>query len=460
MKILLINPGPNKPIFSSSAVFLPLGLAYIAAVCQKASHQVKILDQTVKNYSDREFKNLIKKQRAQIIGFTATTPAIKKVYHLTQLIKKISPAKIIAGGPHVTALPEEALSEGIDLVVRGEGEETILDLLSNLERPDKVLGLSYKLKNKFFHNPDRPLIKNLDDLPRPARQLFPSLSYYKGQPVLGNKLPLGTILTSRGCPFDCLFCYKAIFGRRYRFRSVSNILAEWEELIKKYQAKEMAIVDDSFSANPFQVIHLCDELIKRKLVIPWSCPIGIRVDTITEELILRMKKAGCYRVALGIESGSERMLKIIGKKINLNQVREAVKICQKVGIQTMGFFVLGNPGETEKSLEETINLAQNLNLDFAQFTVATPFPGTRLYQMVKNKLLISNWDEYGAYEGRVYFETRQMSAQILRAKQKEAYRRFYLRPRYFWQALRRVQTYYFFPRLFKGFIQFVLEAKK
>ena len=452
--ILLIRPAPADEIFGDDS-FLPLGLAYIAAVLEKQNYEVKLLDLIVLPLSNGEFLEELERFNPDIVGFTSVTSTIRSAYRLAALVKEKNPETVtIIGGPHATAMPDECLRESIDFVVKGEGEETIKDLLANLESPEKVNGIAFKSKGRTVHTVPRAFIRDLDALPMPARHLFPQLRLYKGQEALGNRIPVGSIITSRGCPFKCAFCFKAVFGDKFRARSAESVVEEWAYLVKKYKVKEISIVDDSFTTSKKRVHAVCDYLIENKLTIPWSCPNGIRVDLMDPELAQKMRRAGCYRVALGIESGSQAIIDSIGKNITLKQIENAVKCCKKAGIKTMGFFMLGNLAENEDTMRKTINFAIKLNTTYAQFLIALPFPGSRLYnEVIKNgKLHIDNWDQYGNYEKLASFEYKQITPALLLKMHKEAYRRYYFRPGYVVRQLFNLDNYRYILRRIKAFI--------
>ncbi|MCL5236530.1 MAG: B12-binding domain-containing radical SAM protein [Nitrospirae bacterium] len=456
MKILLIRPTPWKSLFGAES-FLPLGIAYIASSLEAAGHNVKVIDFTVQPYNDTELISLIKKENPDVVGFSAVTPTVKSAYRTAKIVKENIHAKTVIGGPHPTAMPEEPLSNNIDFVVRGEGEFTIVDLCNHMNNPAIVKGISYVKDKNIVHNPDRAYIKDLDSLPSPARHLFPPLKLYKGQPALGNRLPVGNIMTSRGCPFNCTFCYKAVFGRHFRARSPENVMQEWEELIKKYKVKEIAIVDDTFTTNVDRVFEICELILKRNLEIPWSCPNGIRVDTVSYELLKKMNEAGCYRIALGIESGSQKILDTIGKKISIRQIEDAVSIAKKSNIETTAFMMLGNLEETEETMEETIRFSKKIEPTYVQFVIAVPYPGSYLYEEVKRngKIFINDWDEYGPYEGKLCFEYKHINKELIDRMYKKAYKEYYLRVNYILKQLFSLKTYTFFTRRLKAFVHFI-----
>ena len=457
-KILLIRPAPEKEQFGDES-FLPLGLGYIAAILRKNNFDVKVFDLLIDKKSDDEVLNFIKYFLPSIIGFSAVTPVVNSAYRLAEKIKKTFPdIFLIIGGPHASALPEEPLNNFFDFVIIGEGENTIIDLLNNLNNPEKVKGIAYKQNGNMQITEPREFITALDDLPFPARDLFPELKLYRGQEALGSRVPVGSILTSRGCPFSCTFCFKAIFGNKFRARSPENILLEWIHLIKDYKVKEIAIVDDSFTTDVNRVIKFCDLLIKEKLKVRWSCPNGIRIDIGDIDMLEKMKEAGCYRVALGIESGNQEVLDKIGKRIKIEQIIKMVENCKRVGIKTMGFYMLGNPGEDEKTMQQTIDFAKKLRTDYAQFLLPIPYPRTKMYEEIKKngKIFITDWSQYGQYEGSACFSYKNITPELLKAMLKKANKEYYFNFRYLIKQLFNIETYLFLPRRIKAALRILI----
>jgi len=408
MKILLIVP--DKKGFSTEGL-QSLGIGMIAAVLNRAGHDVTIRDLTVEPADNGKLALYLAALQADLVGFTVVTATACRVYdELIPLVRNHSPASlVILGGAHPTAMPDESLQYA-DIVVRGEGEETVVELCGNLERLDTVNGISYCTASGTVHNPPREFIQNLDQLPFPARELFPPLSSYGGLPSVRGKI-VGNLSTSRACYGRCKFCYNAIFGRKSRYRSAENILDEWELLVRKHSAEVITISDDHFTSNPKRVELICSELERRGLhKTPWTCSNGIRVETATVEMLSRMKSAGCQGVAFGIESGSQQVLDLMDKRITLDKIRNAVTNARKSGISTVtGFFMLGTPWDTLESMQETIAFSKSLPLDYAQFAIATPYPGTEMHEMVKDCLNGVPYSLYGAHEGTLYFRHPTLS---------------------------------------------------
>lgn len=433
MRILLIYP---KTEIWNTPTQMPLGLAYLAAVLEKDGHSVEIFDQMVEEQSLEE---KIKISQFDLVGISANTPLIKGAWEVAKIVKKFSEAKVVLGGPHPTSLPKESLNKNfIDVIIRGEGEETIVELcqkISQNESLEDILGISYKKNNQIVHNPPRHLIKDLDSLPFPAYHLFKIDKYSVTQPLKSKKTKGSRafyIMTSRGCPFGCIYCYKGIYGRTFRARSPQNVIAEWKHLVNDLRATEIGVQDDIFNLNKKRALEICHLLVKEKLnKIPWITNNGIRADHTDLELLKAMKEAGCKRVGFGVESGSQKILDIIKKNSTLDQFRKVFTEAKKIGLETMSFFMFGNPGEDSQTMEQTIKFAQELDPDIAHFSITTPFPGTPLYNLVEKegKFLIKDWSQYGILEGKAYFEIGNLKSEIVEQKWHQAYRRFYLRPR-------------------------------
>lgn len=445
MKVLLIYPPYSlEEEFGKLAkvgnLQQPLGIGYLGAVLEKAGHKVKIIDAPPLGYSVSQILEEAKKFGPEIVGITSVTADFYKAKKIGQRIKKEIGCLVILGGPHLTAAPEEAIKEDcFDYGVIGEGEVTLVELLKGLEgrkEKEEIRGIIFKKNGKIVKTPARPFIKNLDSLPFPARHLMPPLSSYHPTPASYKRLPVGSMITSRGCPFQCTFCDRAVFGNTYRFRSPKNVVDEIEVLIKDFKAREIRFWDDTFNFYPKRVIEICKEILKRKIEIPWTC-LG-RVNFIEEEMLNFMKKAGCWQISFGIESGNEEILKKIKKGITKEMVREALSKTKKAGIRTRGFFMLGLPGETEKTMRETIDFAKSLPLDVAGFYVTIPFPNTELYQEAqkRDELLNPNYSEYLMnFPEKIFYLPEGLEEKTIFDYLNKAYREFYLRPSYLFKQL-------------------------
>lgn len=441
MRIILVYP-PIPAITTSTSP--PVGLAYLAAVLLKAGADVQIISADAEGLDVNKTIAKILALGPDILGISISTPTVKTSLKIIENIReRNSKIKIMVGGPHPTLFPEEFLSMGVDFVVRGEGEQTLLDLYKHFNGTmpsTKIAGISYNKDGDLIHNPDRELIRDLDVLPFPSWDLFPVKGYKSDFRRKVFSLP---VLSSRGCPVQCTFCYKGIFGNTFRTRSPNNIVDEIEHLKNQFQIGEFAIIDDSFTSNPKRAMAVCDLIVAQKINLPWTLPAGIRVSTVSRELLKKLKSAGCYRVGLGIESGNQSIINSIKKGIALEQIRKAVRLLREVGIESAGYFMIGNLEETEETINQTIKFAIELDPDYAQFTKATPYPGTAMYNQLKseNRIITDNWDYYDSFlNSRPVFRHKNLSAKEIDHKIKEAYQRFYWRPQYMIRRLKAIRS--------------------
>ncbi|MBN1823315.1 MAG: radical SAM protein [Endomicrobiales bacterium] len=417
-----------------------LGMAYVAGYLEGKGFSCRIIDSTAEKYSIADLEAILRKAefRPKYLGLTATTPLIENALRIAEIAKRIFPnVKVVMGGVHPTVMPEEVLSsKNVDMVVRGEGEETMAEIVSGAD-PGKIAGISYRDgAQKTRHNPDRPLIGDLDKIPPPAYHLLPMKKYY---PAIGSykRLPAMSIFATRGCPGRCTFCYRTFFGKT-RKRSARNIMEEVELLRNRYGVREIAFYDDAFTVFRKTVMEFCDLLNEKKLDVSWSC--FTRADLIDEELLKRMKSAGCHLVLFGVESADEEILESINKKIDLEKVKKAVKEARKAGIETRASFMLGNPGETEETIKKTINFAFRLDPDQVHFNITTAYPGTELYEWAKTKGYLSacRWSCYTMSESNINLPT--VSRERLLFYYGKVHRDFYFRPRIVLRRLMKART--------------------
>ena len=440
MKVTLVNPPYPKNAHWHPA-FIPLGIGYLGAVCEKAGHEVSVIDCQAEKLDFDTFRTRIAQTGADVVGMTSTTLTYKSALENARIAKEVLPTcTTVLGGCHATFWDENSLKEcpSLDVVVRGEGELTFVELLEKLKNKtdlDNVKGLTFRKKSgEIIRNETRPFIENLDDLPFPAHHLLPLSSFH----VVGKTIfPL---TTSRGCVFWCDFCTAVrMFGQRYRVRSPKNVVDEIEYIVKKYGAKQFTFYDDTFTVDPQRVIQICNEISRRKLAIRWDCE--TRVDMVNKDLLQKMKNAGCMAIWFGVESGSPTLLEKMHKKINLDQTRLACKTAQDLGLITVAHVLLGFPGETEQTAWETINFVKELNPDEIGLYLTTPYPGTPLYDLVKEKgwLKITDFNRYDT--STPIFETPYLSGEKLMEIRYKAHQQFYLRPGYVLKMLARGGTY-------------------
>lgn len=452
LKITLINP-PQFTRYPQP----PLGLALIAAVLEKAGYPVTLLDANALGLKPEDIPPHV--AGADVIGLTAMTPTISTALSITRNLKAARPhLKIIMGGAHATMLPQETMSLApeIDVIVRGEGDETVIEVLKALEGNlplNSVAGITYRAEGKITTTPDRPCVIDIDGLPFPAYHLLP-LKSYRPHPPHGMLMPFAAMVTSRGCPYRCAYCSKPVFGSRFRGQSPERVVAELEYLKKEFGAREVAFYDDSFTLDKKRIHAICERILGSGLKIAWTCE--TRVNLVDRKLLHHMKQAGCYAVAYGIESASPEIIKVLHKDTTIMQVEEAVQHSREAGLQVIGYFMLGSPGETPETIRKTIDFAKRLKVDFAQFSVTTPFPGTELYDIyMQNRKESISWDSF-IYAGTdnpttPVFESDKLTRDDLKMWLARAYRDFYLRPAYFWQRLRRCTSWNEIRMNFKGF---------
>jgi anaerobic magnesium-protoporphyrin IX monomethyl ester cyclase len=418
MKVLLIVPPstlyPGDVHFAS----FPLGIGYLSAILERDGHEIEILDCVIEDQEPKKLenntyhvglsweaiKNRISKSNPDILGISCSYSVdINNALKIAAITKDIGEIPVIIGGAHSCALPHETLKDkNIDYVVIGEGEETLSLLLKSIEKrqpPDHIDGLGFKRNGDLIVNPKTKHIKDLDTLPFPARHLFDMEKYVNSKKVHGfilKRMPYTTMITSRGCPHRCVFCaIHTIWGRKWRPRDPIKIVDEIEFLVKEYGIKEIHFEDDNISLNKTRMGKICDEIANRNLDISWATPNGISVNTLDRDLIAKMKKAGCYRLFLAIESGNQFVLDhIIKKGLSLEKVSSVNKHLKEFGIQVNGCFVIGLPGETKEHVQDTIDFAKSLDLDTVGFSIATPYPGSELYNMCKTNIVTDDFSSF------------------------------------------------------------------
>lgn len=440
MKVSLVNP--LAPQIESSVVLgitvPPLGLAYIAAVLEENGHAVRIIDAQALGISLPQIKREIEKDQPDVVGVTSTTPTVREALSTIRTAKEACPNAItVMGGPHVSFLPTETLQkcEQLDVACVGEGEQTMLELAQTIERRtslSNVRGIVYRSGDHIVKTPPQPLIDDLDSLPFPARHLLPMDKYT----ILGKKSIIGHLITSRGCPFNCTFCASSLlFGKRFRGRSPKNVVDEIEQVVSEYNPGSIEFSDDEFTLDRKRAEGICDEIKRRGLSILWAC--SSRVDTVSRDLLRKMKEAGCFLIYYGVESGCQRILNLMRKGTRIKQVIDAIRWTKEVGIETLASYIIGFPGETKKEIEKTITFAKRLNTDYAQFSLATPYPGTELYDSAKEKsfLLTEDWSQYTA--GKPIILNNDCSKEDLMRLLTKAYKSFYLSPRILLRHLRK-----------------------
>jgi len=422
--IVLINPR-YQPSFQP-----PLGLAYLAAYLKKQGHHdVQIIDTTFERLEDR----LSMVTTPEMFGIYIMTPYYAGAHKTVEFLRKRFPGvPIIAGGPHPTVAPEDTLTRlQIPICVRGEGEYTILELVNAIKNGSdlsNVQGVSYidPVRKQIVHTHAREPIPNLDDLPFPSRELLPMDSYLRGGTESAfsyRNIRATTMITSRGCPFSCSYCQPTlnqIFGKKVRSRSVDNVIEEIAQLIHNFSIKGIFILDDTFTFNKNFVIQFCEEVLRRNFNLQFA--INSRVNTIDEEMLTILKKAGVVTIMYGIESGNQTVLDNIKKKITIEQIRKAIISTKNKGINVYGYFMIGSPEESLSSLKDTFSLVRKLPFDEVQFSMATPYVGTYLYDEACSLNLI---DDLSAMERGGYFSSIVMRSRYLSTEEIKKYHRYF-----------------------------------
>jgi anaerobic magnesium-protoporphyrin IX monomethyl ester cyclase len=404
MKIVLINPPLLPP---RRANFPPIGLGYISAVLKKAGYHVQCIDAC--NMTWKLLEEKILESKPDVVGITCWTFARGRAFKTGNIARSCCPdAKIIIGGQHATFLPEQTMdAANADFVVLREGEKTIVELIQTIQKNgdfSKVKGIAYRDGDKIFITTPRPFISDLDTITFPDYDDF-NLDDYKGLPDSGRRA--AGIITSRGCPFDCNYCSsKEFWTRKWRYRSAENIFSEIEYLYLELGVRALMVFDDNFTVNKTRTIEVCKGIIDRKIDLVWCCIGSVRA--VDNEILTWMKKAGCYQIQYGVESGSTKILKNINKGQTLEQIKNAFRWTTEAGMEVYAYLIVGAPGETDETINETIQLmkkiAPNQNPS-GGIGILWILPGTKIYQLSKLQGIISDnaWiekdDEYLYYTG-------------------------------------------------------------
>jgi anaerobic magnesium-protoporphyrin IX monomethyl ester cyclase len=442
MKVLLASP---ESALWNERKHIPLGLGYLAATLREHGHPVDIYDAAIE---EEPLEAVARRGGYELLGISAVTPLIVEAWAMAREGKRLGMTTVL-GGPHLTLMPEESLDAAhpeVDYVIQGEAEESIIEFVDALEgrRPmETVHGVFWRKNGGLEVNAPARLVPDLDAVPYPAHDLFKITRYANLQPLtdgLDRKARAYTIMTSRGCPYKCTYCSKPITGNTWRPRSVENVIGEWRWLVRDLRATEIGLTDDIWNLRLDRAKELCRALIAEGLnTVPWITVHGMKVNHTDAELFQLMKQAGCKRVGFGVESGDPHILRdVVKKSQSLEMVHNAFRWAQAAGLQTMGFFIYGMPEETEETMEKTTQLALELDPDLANFMLATPYPGTEMYDLIRQhgNIYANEWQDYAIHSDRARFTMPDYDPDLVVRKWKEAYRRFYLyRPRRVWQKV-------------------------
>lgn len=454
MNVLLIDPpvdfddmgGSREGFREVQNVIPPLGLAYLAAVAERDGHESRIAECAFGG-GRQAIEGALRGFEPQVVGLTATTPGWPSAVRTAAWLRSRFPgALIVAGGPHPTADPLGVLADSpeTDLVVVGEGEATFAELLAweqgGRPRPvETIAGLACRRGVAGVLTPAREPIADLDTVPLPARHRLRPLSEYRPTPASCRQLPLGVVMTTRGCLSRCVFCDRAVFGDRCRKRSVENVMTEVEDLRTRHGAREIRFFDDTFTVDAARVARLCAEMKRTRL--PWTCL--TKAASVTADLLRTMREAGCWQVLFGLESGDEAVLKSLCKGNTVEMNRRAVRWARQAGLRVRADFLVGSPAETPESLARTLALALELPLDFAHFNKFVPYPGTEIYRRLTAQGRRFEFGDAAFVNNHTAlpYVPDGLDPQAYLRFLDAAYRKFYLRPGYLLRRLAGLRTW-------------------
>ena len=455
--VLLINPqvdyeGLFGNVGRAIQRYEPLNLLYLAAYLEKQGIPVRIYDGQVERLTKEHLIQTLKRLEPRVVGITCSTPLVGATLQIAAWTKEYSAdIKVILGGAHPTAFPRELLeNDSIDAVAVGEAEFTLYEFVEAVKGGRKfhpINGIVFKENGRIQKNPVRPLLVELDQLPFPAMHLIPVESY---MPALDqyHRYPSFSMSTSRGCPYQCIFCAgRLISGFKYRARSAENVLEEMTLLVERYNAKNIFFMDDHFIFNRERTEQICNLLIREGLHkrVTWIC--AARVDRVSEDILKTMYRAGCRMICYGIETGSQRLMDLLKKKIDLEKVVEAVGMTRRARIKSRGTFILGIPTETREESFQTIAFAKKIGVDFAKFNLITPYPGTELFDYCRDQGFDFSqaWANFipaiGFSDQEPIFIPEGRTAGELKEIQRRATREFYLRPRQIANMFRNIHSF-------------------
>jgi len=454
LKVLLLNPPNENEIQAANPEFVekkrghnpPLGILYVAAHAAKHTDaDIRVIDAQVEELSYDDLKAAIEREGPDIVGMTVMTFSLIDVAKTIKLVKETVPeCAVIVGGPHAHMFPRETVEAlGVDYVVRGEGERTFTEMLKAWGRADyvrRIPGLVFKDDGEIVDTGPPVRIDDLDALPFPKRDATPYQSYTS---LLAKRLPITTMITSRGCPYRCTFCNRPHLGKKFRPRSPRNVVDEMEECVRM-GIKEILVYDDTFTMDRQRAMEICDGIIQRKLDLYWD--IRTRVDRVDKELLEKLRDANCQRIHYGVETGTERMLRVIRKGYTLDQVRQAFRWTREVGITTLAYFMIGLPGETREEIEQTFAVAREIEPDFMLLSILCPYPNTEVFGDAAEKGLVDGdlWREF-ALHPTPDFRAPQcngvLSLEELQDLLQKGYRSFYGRPKYVVKQLLKIRSF-------------------
>lgn len=464
----------------------PLGIGYISSFLKQHGYEPKILDCLASpeitldktgrylkmGLTEDRIRSFLKRERPEVVGISSNfTPGYMDALELAAITKDVDrDIKVVIGGAHATMDYVNMISDpNVDVVVRGEGEYTFLEYVENPERTD-ILSTVIKVDGRVTENPPRPVIENLDALPFPDYDAL-DMNFYLGLTKKGfvSRLAndrIGSIVSSRGCLYNCIFCSTCKVFKKFRGRSAKNVVDEIELLVKKYRIEELTFQDDCFLASRKRVVEICMEMIRRRIKVRWSSPPGLNVCLLDREILEIMTKSGLYRANLPIETGSPRTLKFIRKPVELNKAREIIAECNRLGIWNTANFMIGFPYETKEEIDQTAQYIYKSDLDAAAVLICQPYDGSDLYDIYKQEGLFSNRPDRGSTGGTTTYDTKHFKAEELNMLRRQMLNNFFnirirsfLTPRGVWvHILKKINTpakfAYFLKKLLRGVVRY------
>jgi radical SAM superfamily enzyme YgiQ (UPF0313 family) len=457
--VLLINPpwlSKDENIWHGvKSAMPPLGLLSIAAYVESEGYCVRVIDVHIEKFTAAELIEKLRVAQPKFVGMGVMTATSNAANQIARIVKNTVPdCTVVFGGVHPEAMPAETLcNSAVDIVVRGDGEETFLSILRG-EPLDTIRGISYRKGTTVVHNPTSTVEMNLDKYPFPAYHLVPMDKYY---PAIGayKRLPAINMLMTRGCPGKCTFCNSAM--TTLRTRSAESVVEEIEYLSKTYGVREIQFYDDTFTVLKKNVMRFCELMAAKNINVSWAA--FVRADCFNEEMARAMKKGGCHQVLIGVESGSDIILKNIRKPIDREKTADAIKIARAAGLESRASFIFGSMGETVETMQETLDFSMQLDPDIAQYNVCTPYPGTQMYRWAKeNGYLVS--EEWGDFELSTFMmKLPTCKDQDVYRYYKNAHKQFYMRPKMILRRLHKVSRLSHIRDLIHAFFYIVLRKK-
>lgn len=450
---MLKNPDSMNIVFLYPGIYLsgsykdvikgvtlpPQGICHLAAVTREMGIDTSIIDAMALQLSKEEVLDEINKKSPNLLGISSTTMQINAAHEIAISVKKSLPnCVILLGGPHISAVPEETMKRfpSFDIGFIGEAELTIKEYLTGNKQLSEIDGLIFRKGTELIKTNPRSFIKDLDELPLPAWDLLPNLGKHYQQSVARvDRIPAASITTSRGCPYHCIFCARNVFGSSFRGHSSGYIIKMLDFLISNYNIRSVSFEDENFIATRVRFREICEELIKRNYRLKWG--FAGRVDLLNKEDIILMKRAGCTNISFGIESGSQKILNILNKGLTLDKIVRGIQMTTKAGIRARGYFIMGSPGETLETIQETIDFAKRTPFAEVQMSHMCPFPGTDLYKTATEYgTFDNNWEKLNIWTP--VFVPDGLTGEILRSELKRFHKEFYFRPKIIFKYMKRV----------------------